>query len=87
MQIANATVLSQRDKENNFHPVIYYSGWLLNAEINYTNADKELLAIRDILIAWRHPLLGVKYQIIVYTNHRSLIYTLGKKVANRRQQR
>ena len=51
---AIGAVLSQRDKDNNLHPVAYYSRSLLNAEINYTITDKELLAIRDAFIAWRH---------------------------------
>jgi len=80
-------VLSQRDKDNNLHLVVYYSRSLLNAEINYTITDKELLAIRDAFIAWRHLLLGAKYQITVYTDHRNLIYTLGGKFANQRQHR
>jgi len=84
---AIGAVLSQRDKDNNLHPVAYYSRSLLNAEINYTITDKELLAIRDAFIAWRHLLLGAKYQITVYTDHRNLIYTLGGKVANQRQHR
>jgi len=77
---AIGAVLSQRDKDNNLHPVAYYSRSLLNAEINYTITDKELLAIRDAFIAWRHLLLGAKYQITIYTDHRNLIYTLGGKV-------
>ena len=57
---AIGSVLSQRDKDNDLHLVAYYSRSLLNAEINYTITDKELLAISYSFIAWRHLLLGAK---------------------------
>jgi len=53
-------VLSKWDKENNMYPVAYYSKSLLIAEVNYTITNKELFAIRDAFIAWRHPLLSAK---------------------------
>ena len=34
-----------------------------------------------------HLLLGAKYQITVFTDHRNLLYTLGGKIGNQRQHR
>jgi len=84
---AIGAVLSQKDENNKLHPVAYFSRSLQGSEINYTITEKELLAIRDSFLTWRHLLLGAKHKITVYTDHRNLIYTLGGKVGNQRQHR
>jgi len=84
---ALGAVLSQKDDNNKLHPVAYFSRSLQGAEINYTITDKELLAIREAFLAWRHLLLGAKYKVTVYTDHRNLLYTLGGKIGNQRQHR
>eukprot|EP00833_Pecoramyces_ruminatium_P005257 jgi/Orpsp1_1/1179289/evm.model.c7180000068770.1 len=84
---AIGAILSQYDDENRLHPVAYYSRSLNNAEINYPITDKELLAIKDSFSTWRHLLLGAKHQIVVYTDHKNLLYTLGGKIGNQRQHR
>ena len=85
--LAIGAILSQRDDTNKLHPVAYFSRSLNNAEINYSITDKELLAIKEAFSNWRHLLLGAKYKIKVYTDHRNLLYTLGGKIGNQRQHR
>ena len=84
---AIGAILSQKDSEGILHPVAYYSRSLHDAELNYTITDKELLSIRDAFATWRHLLLGAKHKVVVYTDHRNLIYTLGGKIGNQRQHR
>ncbi|KAJ1131261.1 hypothetical protein NDU88_009600 [Pleurodeles waltl] len=45
---------------------------LNEAEQNYVIAEKELLVIRGAFKEWRHHLLGAKYTVTVYTDHRNL---------------
>ena len=85
--LAIGAILSQKDNEGKLHPVAYYSRSLNNAEISYSITEKELLAIKSAFSTWRHLLLGAKYQITVFTDHRNLIYTLGGKIGNQRQHR
>ena len=66
-------------------PVVYHSRSLNNAELNYPITDKELLAIKEAFSTWRHLLLGAKFKVKVYTDHKNLIYTFGGKVGNQRQ--
>ena len=84
---AIGAILSQKDDEGKLHPVAYYSRSLNNAELNYSITEKELLAIKSAFSTWRHLLLGAKYQVTVFTDHKNLIYTLGGKVENQRQHR
>ncbi len=84
---AIGSILSQKDENGKLHPVAYYSRSLNNAEINYSITEKELLAIKSAFSTWRHLLLGAKYKVTVYTDHRNLIYTLGGKIGNQRQHR
>ena len=80
-------VLSQYDNENRLHPVAYHSRSLNNAELNYPITYKELLAIKESFSTWRHLLLGAKFKVKVYTDHKNHIYTLGGKVGNQCQHR
>ena len=80
--VAIGSILLQYDDDNKLHPIAYYSRSLNSAEINYSITDKELLAIRDSFSTWRHLLLGAKYKIKVFTDHRNLLYTLGGKIGN-----
>jgi len=84
---AIGAVLSQYDNDNKLHPIAYFSRSLNNAEINYSITDKELLSIKEAFSSWRHLLLGAKFKIKVFTDHRNLLYTLGGKIGNQRQHR
>jgi len=78
-------VLSQRDEENQLHPVAFHSWKFQPAEINYEIRDKELLAIVDAFKHWRRYCEGATYQIQVFSDDQNLEYFITTKVQNRRQ--
>nr|GEZ44561.1 putative reverse transcriptase domain-containing protein [Tanacetum cinerariifolium] len=73
-------VLMQRDKV-----IAYASRQLKTHEENYTTYDLELGAVVSTLGLWRHYLNGTK--CVVYTDHKSLQYSLDQKELNMRQRR
>ncbi|KAJ1208422.1 hypothetical protein NDU88_003808 [Pleurodeles waltl] len=86
--IAIGAVLSQRNKDTGqLHPVAYMSRKLNEAEQNYVIAEKELLAIRDAFKEWIHHLLGAKYTVTVYTDHRNLQFMSSARLLTPRQLR
>ena len=70
-----------------------YIQWLFThakfdaAEINYETHDKELLAIVDSFMQWRHFLEGSSHQVTVFSDHKNLAYFQDARVLNRRQAR
>ena len=84
---AIGSILSQHDDKGTLHPIAYYSRKLKPAEINYEIYDKEMLAIIDSFIHWRHYLEDTPHQTLVLTDHRNLEYFLTAKKLNRRQAR
>ena len=56
-------------------------------EINYEIHDKELLAIVDSFVQWRHFLEGSPHKVIVFSDHKNLAYFQNARVLNRRQAR
>jgi hypothetical protein len=77
--------LEQRDKEEKLHPVAFYSLKLKRLELNYAIHDKELITIIEAFKEWKHYLMGTKYKIKVYTNHKNLITFTITKELNKRQ--
>ena len=55
------------------------------ANINYGIHDKELLAIVDSFMQWRHFLEGSPNQVTVFSDHQNLAYFQNAHVLNRRQ--
>ena len=47
---------------------------LSKAEVNYSITEKEILAIKTAYTEWRHLLQGAKHKIIVYSDHRNLLF-------------
>jgi hypothetical protein len=78
-------ILSQPREDNLFHPICFYYCKFFLVEISYEIHDKELLAIMDAFEEWHHLLEGVRYEIIVYFNHKNLQYFMIIRVLNRRQ--
>ena len=71
-------VLGQRlDKKPT--AMCYASKILVEAQINYTTTEEELLAVVYALEKFQSYILGSK--IIIYTNHAALKYLLSKKEA------
>ena len=75
---AVGAVLGQRlDKKPT--AICYTSKTLIEAQINYTTTEKELLAVFYALEKFWPYILGSK--IIIYTDHAALKYLLSKKEA------
>ena len=62
--------------------ICYASKTLIEAQINYTTSEKELLVVVYALKKFRPYILGSK--IIIYTDHAALKYLLSKKEAKPR---
>jgi hypothetical protein len=84
---ALGAVLSQVQKDNQLHPVAFYSRKFTPAEINYDVYDKELLAIVASFGEWRHYLEGSQHKILVYCDHKNLQHFTTTRTLNRRQAR
>ena len=59
--------------------ICYASKTLVEAQINYTTTEKELLEVVYALEKFRPYILGSK--IIIYTDHSTLKYLLSMKEA------
>eukprot|EP00731_Ephydatia_muelleri_P002369 Em0001g2369a len=75
-------VLSQCDSKGEKHPVAYYSRKFLPREERYSTVEKECLAIKLAVTAFRVYLLGRKFTI--QTDHRSLEWLDRLKDSNPR---
>ena len=81
LDYAVGAVLGQRlDKK--WTAICYASKTLIEAQINYTTTEKELLAMVYALEKFQPYILGSK--IIIYTDHAALKYLLSKKEAKPR---
>jgi hypothetical protein len=59
------------------HVIYYASKTLMDAQVNYTTTEKELLAVVFTLDKFRSYLLGSK--VIIYSDHAALRHLLAKK--------
>jgi len=75
---AVGTVLGQT-KDKMHYAIAYASKTMIEAQLNYTTAEKELLAVVFAIDKFRSYLVGAK--IIVYSDHDALKYLLTKKDA------
>ena len=82
-----AGVLSQRGRDQLWHPIAYFSKSMALVECNYEIHDKELLAIIRALEQWRAKLEGLHPKVQVYTDHRALKYFMTKRQLTARQAR
>src|SRR5438046_6946718 len=60
---AEGGVVSQYDNGGILHPCAFFSCKFTAAELNYEIYDKEILAIVDCLMTWRHCLEGSPQQL------------------------
>jgi hypothetical protein len=67
------------------HMVAYASRQLRKHEVNYLTYDLELAAVDQALKIWRHYLIGKRCEL--YTDHKSLKYTITQLNLNLRQGR
>jgi len=84
---ALAAILSIVTKDNEIHPVAFYSRMFSALELNYDVHDKELLAIFEAFKMWRHYLEGSTSPIDIVTDHKNLEYFSTTKVLTCRQAR
>ena len=75
-------VLSQEDSEGEEHPVAYFSRKLLPREERYSTVEKECLAIKLGIQAFRVYLMGKPF--VIQTDHRSLVWLDRLKENNAR---
>jgi len=80
-----AAILSIINKDNEVHPVAFYSCTFTAVELNYNIYNKELLAIFEAFKIWQHYLEGPAYSINIVTYHKNLEYFSTTKVLTRRQ--
>jgi hypothetical protein len=83
---ATGGLLLQRDKDDNWQPVAYYSKKHSPTEANYPIHDKELPAIVRCLEAWAPELCMVK-EFTVLTDHKNLQYFYRERQLSERQVR
>ena len=74
--IAIGAVLTQF-RDDRPYPVEYYSRIIQQSEKNYSPTEKELLAVHDAILKFRHYLIG--RQFTVKTDHRPLLGILNSK--------
>jgi len=82
-----AAILSIMTKDNEIHPIAFYSQTFSTPELNYDIHDKELLAIFEAFKIWRHYLEGSASPIYIVTDHKNLEYFLTTKILTCQQAR
>ena len=75
-------VLSQEDEDGCDHPIAYFSRKLLSREEKYSTVEKECLAIKLGVQAYKVYLLGRPFEI--HTDHRALVWLDRLKETNSR---
>lgn len=81
-KIGYGAVLLQKQSENKFHPIEYFSKSAGKQEVNSHSYELETLAIVYALRTFRTYLAGVPFTII--TDCSSLVMTFNKKDVNSR---
>jgi len=87
LDYALIAILSIMTKDNEIHPIAFYSRMFSALELNYNVHDKELLAIFEAFQIWRHYLEGSTSPIGIVTDHKNLEYFLTTKVLTCQQAR
>lgn len=77
-------VLSQRHKDNNWFPVVFYPETLHSHELNYPIHDKKLLTVIRVLKIWRSELFGTR-STNRFLGHRPVEHFMTERVLNQRQ--
>ena len=76
-KLAIGGVVQQTDAAGNCRPIGFYSRRLTDTESNYATYERELLGVKDTLLAFRHWLLGVP--ISIRTDHDSLKWLMSQQ--------
>jgi len=86
-KVATGGVLLQADENGEYHLCGYLSQSLGPAERRYQIYDRELLAVIRAAKAWRHFLAGNSHPVIVFTDHKNLLYFRSPQQLTDRQAR
>ena len=78
-------ILTQKQKDDLWQPVAYYSKTMQLAECNYAIHDKELLAIVRAFKEWHIELEGLQQPLWVYLDYKALEYFITTKNLSARQ--
>ena len=82
-----AAILSQPDKDGQWHPTAFVSKKLTPAERNWQVYDLELFAVYYAFKMWRHYLEGAQHTIEVHSDHNNLQGWRGVQALSARQSR
>ena len=82
---AYGTILSQKQADNQHHPIGFMLKSMNPAEQNYGIPDKHALTIIKGLQNWRHWLEHTKLPVQILTDHKNLEYFAKPQVLNRWQ--
>jgi len=74
LDYALTTIFFIVNKENEVHPVIFYSHTFTVVELNYDTHDKKLLAIFEAFKIWQHYLEDLVYSINIVIDHKNFKY-------------
>jgi hypothetical protein len=74
-------------KKYRVQPVAFYSRNMTATELNYDIHDKEMLAIVLSFKEWRRYLESAEHSILVFSDHKNLVYFTMMKVLNHYQVR
>ena len=80
-----SAVFSQKQDDDLWRPVSFFSKVMNDAECNYPIQDKELLAVVRALQFWNAELLGLSKRFTIVTDHEALEYFQTKRLLNARQ--
>jgi hypothetical protein len=78
-------ILSQKQRDDLWRLIAYFSKTINLAECNYLIYDKELLAIIRVFEEYRAELKGLANPIQVYSNHKALEYFMTIKNLSAKQ--
>jgi hypothetical protein len=84
---ATGGVLMQKLDDDLWHPVAFRSASMQPAERNYEIYDREMLAIVEALVDWRHHLEGAEEAFEIVTDHSNLEFWRTAQDLSRRQAR
>jgi hypothetical protein len=84
---ATGGVLLQLLEDDHWHPIMFRSESMAEAERNYEIYDKEMLTVIRSLEDWQHYLEGLPQPFTIVTDHRNLEYWRTAQNLSRRQAR
>ena len=77
-----AEMLSQKNPQQQWHPITFYSKIMASVKYNYKIYDKEILAVIQALGYWRAELQRLLTKFMIYTDHEALKYFGTKQLLN-----